>query len=140
MTWLIAHAAATLFMVGLIWTIQSVHYPLFARVGAADLISYENEHTLRMVRLLAIPAGLEISTGAALMWARPSGVGLWLVLLAGALLVAIWTSTVFVQVPLHRRLADQPDGSVVVQLVRSTWLRTALWTGRGVLVVVMLGL
>lgn len=140
MTWLIVHAAATWFMVGLIWTIQSVHYPLFARVGAGDLIGYESEHTERMVRLLAIPAGVEISTGAALVWTRPAGVGLWLVLVAGALLVAIWTATAFVQVPLHRRLGDQPDASVVVQLVRSNWLRTGLWTVRAVLVAVMLAL
>ncbi|MFY0528690.1 hypothetical protein ACN28I_37835 [Archangium gephyra] len=29
---LLAHAAATLFMVGLIWFVQVVHYPLFSRV------------------------------------------------------------------------------------------------------------
>jgi hypothetical protein len=137
MTWLTIHAAATWFMVGLIWTIQSVHYPLFARVGGAELISYENEHTTRILRLLAIPAGLEISTGAVLVWIRPAGVGLWLVLVAGALLVAIWTTTAFVQVPLHRRLGDQPDGTVVQRLVRSNWLRTGLWTVRGMLVIVM---
>lgn len=138
MTWLIIHAAATWFMVGLIWTIQSVHYPLFARVGGADLIAYENEHATRMLRLLAVPAGLEISTGAVLVWIRPAGVGLWLVLVSGVLLVAIWTITAFVQVPLHRRLGDQPDGSVVQLLVRSNWLRTGLWTVRGMLVGAML--
>ena len=30
---LLLHAAATLFMTGLIWFVQVVHYPLFARVG-----------------------------------------------------------------------------------------------------------
>lgn len=140
MTWLIVHATATWFMVGLIWTIQSVHYPLFARVGAGNLVGYENEHTERMVRLLAIPAAVEISTGAALVWTRPAGVGVWLVLVAGALLVAIWTATAFVQVPLHRRLGEQPDAAVVAQLVSSNWLRTGLWTVRGVLVAVMLAL
>lgn len=138
MTWLIVHAAATWFMVGLIWTIQSVHYPLFVRVDAADLAGYENEHTTRMGRLLAIPAGLEVLTGAVLVWTRPDGVGLWLVLVAGALLVATWTTTVLVQVPLHRRLSDQPDTSLVVKLVRGNWIRTGLWTARGVLVAVML--
>lgn len=138
MTWLIVHAAATWFMVGLIWTIQSVHYPLFARVGAADLTGYENEHTFRMLRLLAVPAGVEIATGAALVWTRPPGVGLVPVLIAGVFLVVIWTITAFVQVPLHRRLGDQPDHSVVSQLVRSNWLRTGLWTVRGMLVTGML--
>ena len=31
---LAAHAAATWALVGLIWTVQVVHYPLFALVGA----------------------------------------------------------------------------------------------------------
>ena len=30
---LLAHVAATLYLVGLIWVVQGVHYPLFARVG-----------------------------------------------------------------------------------------------------------
>ena len=37
---LLAHAAATLFMVGLIWFVQVVHYPLFARVGPDAFVPY----------------------------------------------------------------------------------------------------
>jgi hypothetical protein len=33
---LLANAAATFFMVGVIWFVQVVHYPLFARVGTLD--------------------------------------------------------------------------------------------------------
>ncbi|MDR9451928.1 MAG: hypothetical protein RI637_11990 [Acidimicrobiia bacterium] len=138
MTWLIVHAAATWFMVGLIWTIQTVHYPLFARVGAADFVGYENEHTTRMARLLAVPAGVEIVTGAALVWTRPGEVSLWLVMVAGALLVAIWVTTALVQVPLHRRLSDEGRGTSLEQLVQSNWFRTGLWTARGMLVTAML--
>ena len=32
----VAHAAATLFMVGVIWFVQVVHYPLMARVSASE--------------------------------------------------------------------------------------------------------
>ena len=32
---LLVNAATTLFMVGVIWFVQSVHYPLFSRVGEA---------------------------------------------------------------------------------------------------------
>ena len=68
---LILHAAATWFMVGLIWTIQSGHYPLVARVGERSFSAYEAEHTSRMARLLAVPAGIEVITGAGLLWFRP---------------------------------------------------------------------
>lgn len=138
MTWLIVHAASTWFMVGLIWTIQTVHYPLFARVGHAAFVRYEYEHTTRMGKLLALPAVVEIVTGAALVWTRPGEVGLWLVMVAGALLVAIWVVTALVQVPLHRRLGNGRDDAAIRQLVRRNWLRTGLWTARGVLVTAML--
>jgi hypothetical protein len=138
MSVLIAHAAATWFMVGLIWTIQSVHYPLFVRVGPPSFERYESEHTHRMARLLAIPAGLEVGTGLALVWTRPEGLGLTPVLMSGALLAIIWVTTAVVQVPLHKRLTAGYDRSVVLRLVKSNWLRTGVWTARGVLVTTML--
>jgi hypothetical protein len=138
MSVLVAHAAVTWFMVGLIWTIQSVHYPLFVRVGSPFFERYESEHTSRMARLLAIPAGLELATGLALVWTRPEGLGLIPVLIAGALLAIIWVTTAVIQVPLHNRLKAGYDRSVVLRLVSSNWLRTGLWTARGALVTTML--
>jgi hypothetical protein len=35
------HLAATWFMVGLIWVIQIVHYPLFTSVGSDSFAEYE---------------------------------------------------------------------------------------------------
>lgn len=138
MSVLTVHAAATWFMVGLIWTIQSVHYPLFARVGSPSFKRYETEHTNRMARLLVIPAGVEVATGLALVWSRPEGLDLSPVLLGGTVLAVIWMTTALVQVPLHRRLQERYDPSVVAKLVKSNWLRTGLWTVRGVLVTAML--
>lgn len=138
MTWLIVHAVSTWFMVGLIWTIQTVHYPLFARVGDDTFVRYEQEHTSRMGKLLALPAGVEIVTGAALVWTRPGEVGLGLVMVAGALLLAIWVTTALMQVPLHRRLGSGRDDATIRHLVRRNRLRTGLWTARGVLVTAML--
>jgi hypothetical protein len=134
---LLVHAAATWFMVGLIWTIQLVHYPLFARVGANEFTGYENEHTRRMARLLVIPAGVEVVTGAALVWGRPPEVGLLAVLLAGALLAVAWIITALVQVPLHSSLELGYSSAAAARLVGTNWLRTALWTVRGVAVAVM---
>jgi len=38
---LLVRAGATLYMAGLIWFVQLVHYPLLARVGAAGFAAYE---------------------------------------------------------------------------------------------------
>jgi hypothetical protein len=72
---LVIHFTATWFMVGLIWTIQVVHYPLFHRVDTPSFLRYEAEHTRRMGWLLAGPASLEVSTAAALVWFVPARLG-----------------------------------------------------------------
>lgn len=134
MTLLALHAAATWFMVGLIWVVQLVHYPGFRHVASDDFVAFEEMHTRRMGQVLAVPAAAEAVTGGALLWARPDGVPLGLVLLGGALLAAAWLTTLLVQVPMHRRLAAGKDDGVIERLVETNWWRTAAWTLRGILV------
>ena len=138
MTLLVVHVAATWFMVGMIWVIQVVHYPLFAAVGDGAFLDYEAGHTRRMGRLLAVPALAEMGTAAALVWARPEGVGLAIVLVAGALLAGVWTMTALVQAPLHGELSRVHSTEQIARLVGSNWWRTAGWSVRGLLVAVML--
>jgi hypothetical protein len=42
---LLANLAATLFMVGVIWFVQVVHYPLFSRVGSEKFSLYPKAHS-----------------------------------------------------------------------------------------------
>jgi hypothetical protein len=42
---LLAHLAATLFMVGVIWFVQVVHYPLFSRAGSEKFAIYSEAHS-----------------------------------------------------------------------------------------------
>ena len=128
---------ATWFMVGLIWTIQVVHYPLFPFVGSDSFARYEAAHTRRMGWLLAIPAPIEVATAAALVFVRPPGVSLALVLAAGAVLAALWVTTALVQVPLHRKLSNGPSTRTMRRLVATNWIRTIGWTLRGGLVILM---
>jgi hypothetical protein len=128
---LVIHAAATWFMVGLIWTIQVVHYPLFQRVDADSFGSYEAGHTRRMGMLLLVPASLEVVTAGALVWVAPSGAPMVLVLAGGALLAAIWITTALVQFPLHRRLGAGHDAPTIRRLISTNWYRTVAWTARG---------
>ena len=44
----LAHLVSTLVMVGVIWTVQVVHYPLFAGVGADGWSAYEAAHQSRI--------------------------------------------------------------------------------------------
>ena len=56
------HAAATWFMVGLVWVIQTVHYPLFAFVGESG---FGGAHDLQLFRFDGFresPGGLKLQT------------------------------------------------------------------------------
>jgi hypothetical protein len=64
---LLAHVAATLFMTGLIWFVQIVHYPLMSSVGRAEWVEYERRHLRRTTAVVA-PAML-IELGCALLLA-----------------------------------------------------------------------
>jgi hypothetical protein len=133
--WLLAaHAIVTLFMTGLIWFVQVVHYPLFDRVGKADFASYEQEHTRRTGWLVGGPMLLELGLAAALAWS-PGGTAAWCGL---GLLAIIWLSTAVWQVPMHRRLERGFDQAAHLRLKRGNWVRTIAWSLRGVLAAQML--
>jgi hypothetical protein len=132
------HAGATLFMTGLIWFVQVVHYPLFLRVGEAHFRAYSQEHQRRTTLVVAPVMLLEIGTAVALVVRQPVGperLAAWIGL---GLLAAIWLSTALIQVPLHRRLLTSYDPRVVEQLVHSNWFRTFGWTLRAALALWML--
>ncbi len=135
---LLAHAAATLALVGLILTVQVVHYPLFRGVGAAGFRAYEAEHARRITFVVLPLMAAELVTALALVVRRPPGVPAWIVWLGLALVAAIWLSTAFVQVPLHNTLAAGFDASAHARLVATNWIRTGAWLVRGALVLLML--
>ena len=121
---LLIHAASTLFMTGLIWFVQAVHYPLMACVGAGGFVAYEAEHRRRTTWVVAGPMLVEAATAALLLWFPPAGVpaAVWW---AGAGLVGVaWLSTAFFQVPMHDRLSRGFDPRSHRLLTAGNWLRT----------------
>lgn len=127
--------AATLYMVGLIWFVQLVHYPLFADVPSEVFGQYEQKHQLRTTFAVGPPMLLELATAIAYLWLRPTGHPAWVVWCGLALLAVLWLSTALWFGPAHRRLAASFDANLHRQLVQFNWLRTFCWTARGVLLV-----
>jgi len=131
---LLAHAAMTLFMVGVIWFVQVVHYPLFHRIGEVGFAEYERQHTRRTGYVLALPMLVEFATAAALAWRLGGGLA-W----SGfGLLTVIWLSTWLWQVPAHRRLELGFDDGVFRRLVATNWVRTVAWSARGFIALALL--
>jgi len=129
-TTLLLHMAATWAMVGFIWTIQLLQYPLMAEVPKAGFSRFESIHQRRVTAVIAMFGPLEVVT-AALVFLTVDTVPTWLSFGAGAILAAIWTSTAFFYAPLHARLAGGFDERLHRRLVSTNWLRTAGWSLRG---------
>lgn len=123
---LIAHAAVTWAMTGLIWFVQVVHYPLMGAVGASGFAAYHAAHARLTTLVVGPPMLVEAACAIWIALERPSTVA-WLGLV---LLAVVWGATFFVSVPRHNLLATGFDAAVIDSLVATNWLRTIAWTGR----------
>jgi len=136
---LLAHVAATWTMVGLIWFVQIVHYPLFAQVGANFFPEYETAHNRLTTWVVGPPMLVESVTALVLLLYKPESIPPGQVWLGIVLLLVIWLSTALLQVPQHEILTRGFVADAHRFLVTSNWIRTVAWTIRGVLVLMMLG-
>ena len=129
---LLLNFASAWMMVGLIWLIQIVHYPLFAFVGKDAFVSYASQH-VRSITLIVAPIMLiELVTSIALLLVRPHAVEMWIAVLGMFLVVAAWFSTWQLQIPAHEKLAAGFDSEAYLRLVATNWIRTIAWTFHGI--------
>ena len=137
-TILLAHLIATLPMVGVIWFVQIVHYPLLASVDPSAFPGYVATN-IRSTSLVVAPLMLvEAATGLSLLWRRPQGVANGSVWVGAVLMALIWGMTILVHIPQHRALAEGFDPAIHRALLSTNWVRTVAWTARGLLVQGML--
>ncbi|HEX5633768.1 MAG TPA: hypothetical protein VFX50_11075 [Gemmatimonadales bacterium] len=135
---LLLTTAATGMLIGLSFTIQLVHYPLFARVGAAAWPAYAAEHATR-IGIIVLPwMALEAASGAWLALHPPAGLSRPLIWAAAALVAGTWLLTLLLNGPLFSRLAAGWDPALHRTLVLANWPRTVLWVARGTLLLVLL--
>ena len=126
--------AATL--AGLIWTIQLVHYPLFALVGEDGWQRYEADHQ-RRITWVALPL-MSANVGVAVLLLIHEGSALATV--NAVIAVGLFAATGLVYAPLHGQLAAAFSPVHIKRLVRLNWLRTVAWTGQvAVAVALVLG-
>ena len=135
---LLANAAATLAMVGVIWFVQVVHYPLFGNVGIESFTAYSEDHSRLTTYVVGPPMLLEAATTALLIFLPPEPVPALLPWAGAVLLAVVWLSTALLQVPGHRTLGLGFDPGAHRFLVTSNWVRTVAWSARGILVLWML--
>ena len=132
---LVLHLLASFALLGLIWTIQVLHYPLFARVETSAFAKYHAGH-MRLTTLVVAPLVLLEFLTAGGLWYYGLRQGWFLASLVP--LGVIWGSTFLLQVPLHARLALNFDAEIHRKLVRTNWLRTTAWSLRAACLVMYL--
>jgi hypothetical protein len=135
---LIIHAFSTMVMVGVIWTVQVVHYPLFSLVGREGFERYERAHMHRISWIVGPAMLTEAVTTVWLVIRPPEDVHGLLAWVGLALLSVVWVSTAAVQGPTHQRLSQGFEERLVRRLVLSNWVRTAAWSARGVIALLLL--
>jgi hypothetical protein len=134
-TLLVIHLAATLFMVGLIWTIHYVHYPLFAYVGESTYASFQAAHVERIGKLLFVPwltEGITLIGVLALAFLGTHKVLRVPAVINGAAMAVVLVISGFWSAPAHAKLADGFDTSVHDQLMTVNLIRTLAWTACGI--------
>jgi len=139
MTFLLAtHVFATVFMTGVIWFVQLVHYPsiLYVEPSKFRTAMMRNQFLTTVVvapvmlcevlTWIVLVSTLYTSLPPFLLWANSIG------------LVAIGGITFFVNVPRHEKLTLGYDEGTIKSLVKSNWPRTFFWTGRSLVLLVLL--
>ena len=133
---LLAQVFSTLFMVGLIWFVQIVHYPLYANVGREQFPEYEALHN-RLTTWVVGPAMLIEMVTAAMLLKYSHHASSSLAWTGLGLVIVIWVSTAALSVPAHDVLTAGFSEGAYRKLVNTNWIRTVAWTARGVVLMVI---
>jgi hypothetical protein len=130
--WWWTHVAASWAMVGLIWVVQRVIYPLMARQPEAGFADWHQDYTRRLGPVVGPLMAVELVGGLGWVWVSSGDGWAWVAL---AFTGVNWLSTAALQMPIHRRLAQGYDSDLIARLVATNWLRTVSWTARGGLLI-----
>jgi hypothetical protein len=110
-------------LVVLIWMVQILIYPSFLYYSVDIFIKAMKAHQRKMT-LIVFPlmiSELILSIYSVFNYrSLYSMVSLFLVIL-------IWLSTIFIQMPIHERLLINKNHSEINNLIKTNWIRTILW-------------
>lgn len=121
-------------VVGIMWFLQVVHYPLYRKIKEG-FVEYERAHIRRAALLIGPIMLIEVITAILLIGASTEGT---LTKLAGAnliILILIWLSTFLFQLNQHQKLSVRFSLKIVQRLIHCNWIRTLLWTLKGLVMV-----
>lgn len=119
-----AYTAINSGLLVLIWLVQIIIYPGMHGWDKARFAELHGDYT-RRITFIVVPLMLG---QAALVLHRVVVVPSKTAILQALLIAVVWGVTIFVSVPLHRRLSAGYDRQAVTRLVNTNWVRTAGWS------------
>ena len=129
--------ALTLYMSGMIWSMQILEYPLFALVGPKEFPAYHWRHNRGLPFLVMLPSLAAFASAVALIFTRPARLPLWASIVIAVLDLFILIATVAREAPLHAQIdREGSQAGLIRQLVQGNWIRTVLWTVNAILLLV----
>ena len=129
--------ALSLYMTGMIWSMQILEYPLFALVGPKEFPAYHQRHNRGLPLLVILPSLAAFTSAVVLIVTRPKRLPLWASIVVVVLDLLIIIATAVREVPLHAQLdREGSQAPLIRQLVQGNWIRTVLWTAKAILLLV----
>lgn len=128
---------ASFALVGLIWTIQIVHYPLMKYVTIENFKSFHEQHS-QFISWIVIP--LMLTEAFSLMYIAYYELASNKAALIYTLIFLTtinWFSTFLIQVPIHTKLSHQGYSlQLIEKLILTNWIRTISWSFKGVIIII----
>ena len=127
------HLCVTWAMIGAVWFVQFVHYPVYRFLQKKDFYTFQKHH-IKQTKALAIPVMVvEAITGILLLWGW-GGSALWAYAWINFfLLILIWVSSFHFCMKCHNQLSHEYSPHLILRLLHIHQVRTCFWTARGLL-------
>ena len=130
---LLVAIAASWFNTGFIWMVQLVHYPGFRLIDSQSSHGYHTFHMQAITPLVWILIVVEMISNLGIVFELGTDLKNLLPLIAFLILILIWTHTVVIAIPLHKKLTEEFDNQTIKRLIQTNWWRTIGWTIKSVL-------
>lgn len=125
-------------VLGQIWLVQIVIYPLFAQVGETDYVRYHRFYSRRIPLPVILPGFASFLLPVALAFFGPA-VPVWMTEANVAAGVAGLLVTVLLEIPRHARLEKGgKNDTAIAELIRYNWPRTLSISAQAVVTFLML--
>ncbi|MCH9611657.1 MAG: hypothetical protein S4CHLAM102_01270 [Chlamydiia bacterium] len=136
-TILLVHAFATWMMIGIVWFVQVVYYPLYKRLSVT-FSDMEKRDLKNMGYLVAPIFFFEAISAVILVWIVQNDVYHILAGINLLLLVFVWIISWIIQFKHHKTQDLLFIHRMHHILLSSNWLRTLVWSIRGFVVLMMI--